>query len=446
MPDFVVHGMPNRPQNGEAHAPSESRSVASVNNQSEEVQEILSRPPDGIMRWGITCILIMLVSFLCISWFIKYPDTLKGPVSIKPKKPVINLVSPINGYLTSLSKQNHVLVKKGDTLARFRNETTPEALAFLEALNIKFEPTYLLSTQLPEPSVYLGEADIHYKKLKAHVNEYQLKFSHSARNSKFDSELSRIRLTSNLVEISRLNLTQNQMRLKNALTQLEMDSLLFDQGALSKSDLLISHNLWLLTSQSVASAKGELTRNLSEITRQKQELANAQKLHHLEESALLLNIQESFHQIRGFIDHWNQNNTIVCPENGRLVYSPGTSLNQYVNQGTSVFSIVPDSGELTARVEMSPLGLGKVKIGQSVRIQVDRYPHQQFGSLQGEVIHIPLIPENEAYFVEVKFPDGLLTNTGATLPYKPAMKGNASIIVDNPRILEKVYRRLLGSD
>ena len=42
---------------------------------SEEIQEILSRPPHALIRWGIT-VFFMVISFLFIGGcFFSYPDT-----------------------------------------------------------------------------------------------------------------------------------------------------------------------------------------------------------------------------------------------------------------------------------------------------------------------------------------------------------------------------------
>ena len=49
-----------------------------LNLRSEEVQEILGRPPRSIVRWGITVVLLLVVGLAIGSYFIKYPGIAPG--------------------------------------------------------------------------------------------------------------------------------------------------------------------------------------------------------------------------------------------------------------------------------------------------------------------------------------------------------------------------------
>lgn len=49
---------------------------------SPEVQEIIGKAPNNIIRWGITAIFFVMATLLFISWFIKYPDLLTAKVMI----------------------------------------------------------------------------------------------------------------------------------------------------------------------------------------------------------------------------------------------------------------------------------------------------------------------------------------------------------------------------
>jgi hypothetical protein len=41
---------------------------------SEEVQEILTRVPHWLIRWGSVLIFTILLMLLLVSWIVKYPD------------------------------------------------------------------------------------------------------------------------------------------------------------------------------------------------------------------------------------------------------------------------------------------------------------------------------------------------------------------------------------
>lgn len=52
------------------------------NLRSEEVQEILGRPPRWIVRWGIVVICAVVAGLFVGSYFIKYPEVTAGLITI----------------------------------------------------------------------------------------------------------------------------------------------------------------------------------------------------------------------------------------------------------------------------------------------------------------------------------------------------------------------------
>ena len=60
--------MPNENRN------NESLPASDIELRSEQVQEILTKVPHWMIRWGNLVILILLLVLLLFSYFIKYPD------------------------------------------------------------------------------------------------------------------------------------------------------------------------------------------------------------------------------------------------------------------------------------------------------------------------------------------------------------------------------------
>lgn len=64
---------------------------------SEPVQEIMGRPPGWLVRSGIT-VIVMAVTLLMIgSYFVSYPELIKGSLIIGQKEQVSQIVFPRNG-------------------------------------------------------------------------------------------------------------------------------------------------------------------------------------------------------------------------------------------------------------------------------------------------------------------------------------------------------------
>lgn len=52
---------------------------------SEEVQEILTKVPHWMIRWGNILFLFLIIVLLTLSWFIKYPDIITSNTIVTTK-------------------------------------------------------------------------------------------------------------------------------------------------------------------------------------------------------------------------------------------------------------------------------------------------------------------------------------------------------------------------
>ena len=91
-------------------------------------------------------------------------------------------------------------------------------------------------------------------------------------------------------------------------------------------------------------------------------------------------------------------------------------------------------------------GSGKVKVGQQVHIRLNNFPDQEFGYLKGKVSNIspmPIVQEQQnGYVVEIVLPEGMNTNYGKTLPVTREMSGQAEIITEDLRLIERLLQPL----
>jgi hypothetical protein len=81
---------------------------------SESVQEILSRPPRWIIRWGISIIFLIVTGLVAGSYFFKYPEVIPATLIVtKEKQP--NECTKITGK-TILPAKGSGKVKKGQKI------------------------------------------------------------------------------------------------------------------------------------------------------------------------------------------------------------------------------------------------------------------------------------------------------------------------------------------
>jgi len=100
---------------------------------------------------------------------------------------------------------------------------------------------------------------------------------------------------------------------------------------------------------------------------------------------------------------------------------------------------VPETTHLLGRMPVNQGGAGKVKPGQLVRIRIDDYPYKEFGAVTGKVQSVSLVPREGANLVLVDIPYPLVTNFKKHLQFKQDMVGEASIVTEDIRLIDRFF-------
>ena len=88
---------------------------------SEEVQDILTKVPHWMIRWGTVLIFVIIFMLFFVSWFIKYPDVVNTEIVITTNIPPEKIVSKSSGRIEAILVKNKSIVSKNSTLAIIEN-------------------------------------------------------------------------------------------------------------------------------------------------------------------------------------------------------------------------------------------------------------------------------------------------------------------------------------
>ena len=94
---------------------------ANLSLRSEEVREILGRPPRRIVRWGITVIFVVVAGLFIGSCFIKYPDVLQAPVTVTTEHLPAGVAARSSGKIDTLFVTEGEIVTEGAPIAVLEN-------------------------------------------------------------------------------------------------------------------------------------------------------------------------------------------------------------------------------------------------------------------------------------------------------------------------------------
>ena len=111
--------------------------IEDIELKSEEIQEILSRPPHALIRWGIT-VFFMVISFLFIGGcFFSYPDTVEAGITITTENPPAWIVARSTGKLKEVFLKDKQKVKAGELIGVVNNPAdTREVLLLKKELKL----------------------------------------------------------------------------------------------------------------------------------------------------------------------------------------------------------------------------------------------------------------------------------------------------------------------
>src|SRR5690554_13435 len=84
---------------------------------SEDLQDIIGRPPHRLVQWGITYILLLILIMVVLSAFIRYPDIVQSTVRINTVDAPKVVPARNAGHLARILVQEGQTVTAGQQLA-----------------------------------------------------------------------------------------------------------------------------------------------------------------------------------------------------------------------------------------------------------------------------------------------------------------------------------------
>ncbi|UTW60631.1 HlyD family efflux transporter periplasmic adaptor subunit [bacterium SCSIO 12741] len=412
---------------------------------SEEVQEILGHTPRWIIRQGITLIFGLIVLLLVLAWLVEYPEIISGEMHLNTEVPTSKLSSNINGKLTQILVQDGEEVKPGQAIAFLENPMDISGVVYLEKYLIQVESMLAgRSVELPpvDTSLVFASVQAELTRLQENCLEYQHFYQDPYPDEEKRNIQNRIDHYRELLAINQEQVNLSQRDLENAKTNFEADEDLLKQGVIAPMTYLEEEARFNEKNQAVQGFLQMEVQNRITLANLEKRLLEVEHGYSEKMRNLTTEIQLSLGEIRNELSMWDQDYVIRSTYTGQLVWLDDYESDPFVGAGQALFAVVPPEGEIEGIIKLSTSGFGKVKIGQKVRLQMDNYPHQEYGILQGEVKTVASIPHKNQYRVTVALNQDLQTNYGYELQYLPEMAGRAEIVTENLTVLQRILYQL----
>lgn len=424
-------------------------------NRTEEVANIIEKMPTQF-GFIISTIVIGLTALMFLfGWLIKYPEILRGQITINTRQAPVKLIAVTAGNLILLHNKTGATIKAGEYIAYIKNSAELKDVQLLDSLLQKVDihsVSYHKQRTFFSESLSLGDLNSKYFSFLNALYQYLDYNDQQPFKVQKDINTKLLQMQKEMLEELKNDYKNQKIKYTNSKSLFSKDSILFSKNITAKADIEKSI---------IANANSELdyTAINKEITNANYQINDAKnKLQTIaiqkieKERELAISLYNSYYDLIDNLRKWKQTYVFFSPINGKVDFLNFLKNNDFIESGQELFKIIPNQNEMIGQVYLPENGSGKVKKGQSVIIKLDNYPYNEYGSIRGKVTSISLATNQQkfseskdkinAYLVNVSLPNGLKTNYETELNFHSEAKGTAEIITDDKRLINRFFDNL----
>lgn len=275
--------------------------------------------------------------------------------------------------------------------------------------------------------------------------------------ARFANEIVRLDATIQSVKVQRhAVLVQRELQDQRVRTEAERRQTvadLYQRGNGTKVALLEQEAVLLVSRQNLA----DLDRQIAAIDK---DLEQAQ----LQREQLPVAQSERISQLRLSLADRERERTEIAARGSQVVSAPvagritalQASPGQIVDANRPLLTIVPEGAQLKAELFVPSRAIGFVQPGQEVRLMIEAFPYQRFGTLEGlvetvsqavlapnEVVGV-VTPKESTYRVNVRLKQQAIKAYGRAMPLQPDMALQADIVLDERSLLAWLLEPILS--
>lgn len=412
---------------------------------SESMNEMLSHPPSWIVRSGNGLFLFVFLLVVGLSWFIEYPDEIRGEVTVSTSRSPIELNNQSYVQLKSLSVKDGQRVMKDQLLARFDNQAKTgdieKAKRYLDQLD-DFEGHTLVMLPVPAEQLQLGTLQESWAMLEKHITEWNNVLKSDLGHKEIATVRREIVYREQLKVIASRKIKLSESESALIEEELKSSERLAEQNAISKQTLNQEKRTQTQAMQTVQSQKEQYVENLIRLNALHEELLKLDYEKSKKEQELSAAIRLANVTLRNRMDEWQKSAVWIAPCSGKVLFNKHLQIHQFYKANQASVVIVPDGNTFMATATIETSGAGKVKTGQRAFIELTDYPKNEYGMIEGMVAHITQIDKEGKYEIRIKLPKQLKTTYKKQIPLKAQLKGTVKIVTKKKRLLERLFEKL----
>jgi multidrug efflux pump subunit AcrA (membrane-fusion protein) len=414
-----------------------------LNLRSEDLQDILQKTPQWIIRWGISSIFVLLIMGIVLTYLIEYPDIIKGPVKITTSDPPVKIVSQVAGNITRIFVKDGETVKAGTILAEIENPISADAVTYLKSYITNLDKSLAMNSPvLPLPDttgLAIGDLQVTMKELVKEIVTANLRKSTGIDDAEIGNLTGRIGHEQSLLAINDKMLLLSEKDLENARVRYESDKALFEQGVLSKTDFMQAETNYRSKQMQIEQLRQTKVQNSITLNTLQQQYSQSGFNKLSKDKSGYEAVKQLAESMRSYIFGWQQRYSLIAPTDGKVSFMVHLQNRLFVKPGEELIAILKPKGSYLGLASVPVAGIGKVKVGQKVMILLESFPYYEYGMLEGTVESISELPVENNYRIEIAMPKGMMSSHNEVLRFSPEMVGSVEIVTEDKRVIQRIF-------
>lgn len=413
---------------------------------SEEVQEILSQVPTWMIRWGNTLFLGLIIMLLFITWFVKYPDIISTEVMVTTSFPPEKIYAKSTGQFEVFLTNEAQIVSKNEILAVIENSADYKDVLLLKSIVDTIDRNQeIFSFPIDKlPPLVLGDITTSFSQFENDYSEYVLNEKLAPYKSEsFANRMSVIEAKGRLqILLSQKELNKKELEFKEI--DLNRSKKMFNQGVISAKEKEQKEIELLQSRRAYKSLEASISQIRELISNSSKNLEGTSIKKTQNDSRLKKKAIQSFLYLKKSLKDWEKQYALSSSIHGKVSFLSFWNANQTVKTGELIFTIIPTKdNSYIGKIKAPAANSGKIKKGQKVQIKLLNYPSDEFGELNGEILSISQIPDEQGnYLIDVELPQDLKTTYSKVIYFRQEMKGTADIVTEDLRLIERFFYQL----
>ncbi len=432
----------------------EAADVLTVKNNfadhGSEVEEIISKKPPFIVRWGTLFFFVLLLLIGLISWFIQYPDIVNAKAKLSCVNPPAQVNAKTDGKLIKMLVKENQEVDSGQVLGYMESIANIQSVkkiaeqidSVIDLMNherageiIHFFPEYQSQKSLSN----LGELQLPYQTFVQSFIAFRDFLNSGFYARKKGMLLADMQNIQKLHDVANNQKQLYQQDLSLSNQTFDANQTLVDEKIISAMEYRNEKSKLIAKQLSLPQINASIISNESQQNDKKKEIAELDNQVAIQQSTFLQALQT----IKSQVQAWEYKYVLKAPISGIISFTGFLQENQEIKTGASLFSIQPANTSYFVEMWIPQYNSGKVKQAQEVLLKFQAYPFEQYGSVVGKIDNIKSVPTDSGFLAKVILPEGLSTNYKKTLQYRDGLIAQADIITEKMRLPERFYYNIV---